>query len=146
MHSMRRGLAVLALGGAAMLGLAACAGGGSTGSTEGAAPGPSAVALAEVPEFTSVWWQQSSTEPEFDFTPHTTSEAADLSALREVMAAHGVTGAFRYAHADCEGSLTTWLVATTTAGDEVKLQTNSCEGASGFDVALNELVSGWRTR
>lgn len=141
-----RAVAVLAV--AAALALTGCTGGGTTGptgtetvATEG---GPSAVPLDQVPDITSVWWQQAQALPDFDHTAHTTTDPGDIAALRQLLADHGVVDAFRFTHPDCEGGLTTWVRYTTAAGDEVELQTNSCEGADAFERDLNALVSGWR--
>lgn len=129
--------------------LGGCAGAGgdpsaTASSTAGATTG--SVPLDQVPEIASIRWQQAASLPDFDHSPGTTSEPADIADLRQVLAEHGVIGAWRFRHADCEGGLTTWVTYTTVGGDEVELQANSCEGANAFETDLNDLVSRWRER
>ena len=139
---------VLVAAAALALALAGCApgAGGPVGTPEEGATAPSAVPIGEVPEIASIWWQQTQPLPGFDHSAHTTDAPADLAALRETLAAHGVTGSWRFAHPGCESGLTTWVTYTTASGDEVELIANSCEGESPFEADLSALVSGWRER
>ncbi|MGO2112690.1 MAG: hypothetical protein ACTH31_13875 [Pseudoclavibacter sp.] len=115
----------------------------SPGATENATMTP--VPIAEVPEIASFTWQQSQALPDFDGSLHETDDPAEIQALREVLAAHGVVEAFTYDHGDCAGGLSTWVNYQTAAGEDVSISASSCEGETTFESALATLVTGWRT-